>query len=164
MANSDLSIRLGVDGERDFKNALRDINQSFKVLGSEMTLISSQFDKNDKSVAALTSRNTVLRKEIDAQKEKVETLKNALDNAATSFGDNDKRTQNWQIQLNKAQAELNGMERELGENDNETAIKPHKHTVYKLSIACFVARLSLNSAKRYSAELKNILRNLNEGT
>jgi len=117
MANSDLSIRLGVDGERDFKNALRDINQSFKVLGSEMTLVSSQFDRNDKSVAALTSRNTVLRKEIDAQKDKVETLKNALDYAATSFGESDKRTQNWQIQLNKAQAELNGMERELGENE-----------------------------------------------
>jgi len=116
MADS-VSIKLAVDGERDFKNALRDINQNFKLLGSELALVSSQFDKSDKSTAALTARNTVLNKEISAQKEKVETLKNALDNAANSFGESDKRTQNWQIQLNKAQAELNGMERELGENE-----------------------------------------------
>lgn len=59
----------------------------------------------------------MLNREIEAQKQKIETLRAALDNAASSFGENDRRTQNWQIQLNKAQAELNGMERELGENN-----------------------------------------------
>lgn len=110
-------LKIGVEGEREFKKALSDINQSFKVLGSEMQLVTSQFDKNDKSVQALTSRNEVLNKEIDAQKEKISTLKAALDNAASSFGENDRRTQNWQIQLNKAQAELNGMEKELSGNE-----------------------------------------------
>jgi chromosome segregation ATPase len=104
-------------GEREFKKALSDINQNFKVLGSEMQLVTSQFDKNDKSVQALTSRNEVLNKEIDAQKEKISMLKAALDNAASSSRENDKRTQNWQIQLNKAQAELNGMEGELSDNE-----------------------------------------------
>ena len=109
-------LKIGIEGEREFKKALSDINQSFKVLGSEMQLVTSQFDKNDKSVGALSSRNAVLNKEIEAQKEKIATLKAALDNAASSFGENDRRTQNWQIQLNKAQAELNGMERELEES------------------------------------------------
>lgn len=106
-------LKIGVEGEREFKNALRDINQSFKVLGSEMALVTSQFDKNDKSIQSVTARNAVLNKEIDAQKEKISTLKAALDNATSSFGENDRRTQNWQIQLNRAQAELNNMEREL---------------------------------------------------
>ncbi len=113
-------LKIGVEGERDFKKALSDINQSFKVLGSEMQLVSSQFDKNDKSVQALTSRNEVLNKEIDAQKGKIETLRAALQNASESFGENDRRTQNWQIQLNKAQAELNGMERELEQSTEAT--------------------------------------------
>jgi len=114
---SDFGLRIGVEGERDFRAALQNINQAFKVLGSEMQLVTSQFDKNDKSISALTSRNTVLNKEIEAQRDKVSTLRSALDNAAASFGESDKRTQNWQIQLNKAQAELNGMERELRDND-----------------------------------------------
>ena len=103
-----IGVKLDLEGEREFKRALSDINQSFKVLGSEMKLVQSQFDKNDSSVEALTARNTVLNKEIDAQKQKVETLRTALENAASSFGENDKRTQSWQVQLNNAEAALNG--------------------------------------------------------
>ena len=111
-------LKIGLEGEKEFKKALSDINQSFKVLGSEMKLISSTFDKNDKSVQALAARNQVLNKEIDTQKGKIETLRSALDNAATSFGENDRRTQNWQIQLNNAEAALNDMERELNSNNS----------------------------------------------
>ena len=114
----DFGLKIGLEGEKEFKKALSEINQSFKVLGSEMKLVSSQFDKNDQSVEALTARNTVLNKEIEAQKQKIETLKKALENAATSFGENDRRTQAWQIQLNNAEAALNDMERELQQNND----------------------------------------------
>ena len=120
MADS-FGLKIGLEGEKEFKTALADINQSFKVLGSEMKLATSQFDKNDKSVEALAARNKVLRKEIDEQTTKIDTLRKALQNAATSFGENDRRTQNWQIQLNNAEAALNDMNRELDEN--EKAIK-----------------------------------------
>ena len=115
-----MGIRLGVEGEKAFKNSLRDINQAFRVLGSEMQLVTAEFGKNDKSIQAVTSRNTVLNKEIQQQRDKITTLKAALDNAATSFGENDRRTQEWQIKLNKVQAELIGMEREL--KDNKAAL------------------------------------------
>jgi hypothetical protein len=103
-------LKIGIEGEKEFKNAIREINQSFKVLGSEMNLVVSQFDKQDKSVEAVTARNKVLNKEIELQKEKIATLEKALANAASSFGETDRRTQSWQIQLNNAKAELNKME------------------------------------------------------
>jgi len=121
MMPSDFGLKIGVEGEKEFKKALSEINRSFKVLGSEMNLVTSQFEKQDKSVGALTARNQVLRKEIDTQKDKIETLEAALQNAASSFGENDKRTQAWQVQLNNAKAALNGMEQELG--SNETALE-----------------------------------------
>jgi len=114
----DFGLKIGLEGEKEFKKALSDINQSFKVLGSEMKLVSSQFDKNDSSVQALSARNAVLNKEIEVQKDKIGTLRQALENAATSFGENDRRTQAWQIQLNNAEAALNGMERELEQNND----------------------------------------------
>jgi len=110
-------LKIGVEGEKEFKNSLREINRDFKVLGSEMKLVTSQFDKQDKSIQAVTARNEVLNKEIEAQKNKVSTLESALKNAAESFGENDKRTKAWQIQLNNANADLNKMERELDENN-----------------------------------------------
>lgn len=117
-------LKLGIEGEKEFKKSLAEINQTFKVLGSEMKLVSSQFDKNDNSVQALSARNTVLNKEIDAQKQKIETLRQALANASESFGETDRRTQSWQIQLNNAEASLNGMEREL--NSNNSALEQAK--------------------------------------
>ena len=110
-------LKIGLEGEKEFKSALAEINNSFKVLGSEMKLVESQFGKNDNSVQALTARNEVLEKSMDAQKAKIETLRNALNNASTSFGETDKRTQAWQIKLNEAEAELNKMERELQNNN-----------------------------------------------
>ena len=115
---SDIGLKIGLEGEKEFKKALADINSSFKVLGSEMKLVSSQFDKNDSSVKSLTARNEVLNKEIETQKQKIEILRQALQNAAESFGENDKRTQNWQIQLNNAEATLNDMEREVANNES----------------------------------------------
>ncbi len=116
MANN-FGLKIGVEGEKEFKKALADINQSFKVLGSEMKLVESEFSKNENSVQSLTAKNEVLTKQIDAQKEKIETLRKALENASDSFGENDRRTQQWAVQLNNAQAELNNMERELKSNE-----------------------------------------------
>jgi len=40
----DFGLKIGIEGEREFRAALKDINQQFKVLGSEMKLVESQFD------------------------------------------------------------------------------------------------------------------------
>lgn len=117
MADSTFGLKIGLEGEREFKRAITEINREMRVLGSEMKLAASAFEKNETSTASLAAKNQVLAKEIDAQRTKVETLRQALDNAASSFGENDSRTKNWQIQLNNAQATLNGLERELADNN-----------------------------------------------
>lgn len=95
--SENFGLKIGLEGEKEFKKSLAEINNSFKILGSEMKLVDSQFDKNDKSTEALTARSEVLNKEIDQQKQKIETLRSALANAAESFGENDRRTQSRQI-------------------------------------------------------------------
>ncbi|MCI5668360.1 MAG: hypothetical protein MR291_06310, partial [Oscillospiraceae bacterium] len=68
--SENFGLKIGLEGEKEFKKSLAEINNSFKVLGSEMKLVDSQFDKNDKSAEALTARNQVLGKEIEQQKQK----------------------------------------------------------------------------------------------
>ena len=55
--SENFGLKIGLEGEREFKKSLAEINNSFRVLGSEMKLVDSQFDKNDKSAEALTARN-----------------------------------------------------------------------------------------------------------
>lgn len=41
-------LKIGIEGEKAFKHALSEINSSMKVLGSEMKMVESQFDSQDK--------------------------------------------------------------------------------------------------------------------
>ena len=75
--SENFGLKIGLEGEREFKKSLAEINNSFKVLGSEMKPVDSQFDKNDKSTEVLTSRYEVLNKEIDSQKQKIVTTPGA---------------------------------------------------------------------------------------
>lgn len=95
-----------------------EINREMRVFGSEMKLAASQVGKNETSAASLSAKNQVLAKQTELQKQKVETLIAVVDNATQSFGENNSRTKNWQIQLNNAQAVLNGLESELGTNND----------------------------------------------
>lgn len=151
----DFGLKIGLEGEKEFKKALSEINQSFKVLGSEMKVVTSQFDKNDNSVQALTARNQVLNKEIEAQKQKIETLRSALANASESFGENDRRTQQWQIQLNNATAALN--DRRVGNTAKETEIPKLRVAAYcRVSTDSDEQATILNSA--YTLKRKTSIR------
>ena len=115
----DIGPKIGIDGEAEFRRAIQNINTNIKTLGTEMLAVTSAYDANDKSVAALTSRNEVLVKQIDAQKEKLAKLQEGIDASAAKYGENDEKTQRWQQTVNKATADLNQMERELDSNNKE---------------------------------------------
>lgn len=115
----DIGPRIGIDGEAEFRKAINNINTNIRTLGTEMLAVTSAYDANDKSAAALTARNEVLVKQIDAQKEKLAKLQEGLAASAEKYGDNDEKTQRWQQTVNKATADLNQMERQLAENTRE---------------------------------------------
>ncbi|MFR5968308.1 MAG: hypothetical protein ACLUGA_07475 [Oscillospiraceae bacterium] len=118
MATQPIKTRFELDGEKEYKAAVSEINASLRVLNSEMKLISEQFKNNDKSVEALTASSDVLSRQILTQKEKIEALQAALKNSAERYGEADARTKRWQTSLNNAQAELVKMERELKANSD----------------------------------------------
>ncbi len=115
----DIGIKIGLEGEKTFSSALKDINSGLKLLSSEMRAVSSQFLDNNKSVEAYTAKNQVLGKQIDAQKEKIEKLKQILQKSTEMYGENDKKTQAWATKLNIAEAELNKMQNQLKINNSE---------------------------------------------
>lgn len=116
----DIGPRIGIEGEKEFRDAISQINTNMKTLKTEMVAVASQFDKNDKSQEAYAAKNQVLNKQIEEQKKKLQELTKGLEMSAVKYGENDKVTQGWRQAVNKATAELNGMEREL--NDNTKAI------------------------------------------
>jgi len=67
-------------GESEYTKALKTITSNLTVMASEMKVVSSQYDKNDKSVQAITSRNSILNKQIEEGNKKIDTYNSALKN------------------------------------------------------------------------------------
>lgn len=114
-----VGLKVGIEGEKEFRNSIKDIETSYKLLGSELKLAQSQFDKNDKSIESLKTRNEFLNKELDIQAQKVGVLEQAVKNAAETYGEADARTMKWATQLNEAKLALSETEKELANNSKE---------------------------------------------
>lgn len=133
MATPVISTRFKLDGEKEYKQAIASINSDLRVLNSEMKLVSAQFEENADSTEALTQKGEVLEKQLAAQKNKVDALKAALNNAEQSTTASKTQTDKWQISLNNAQKDLIKLEREL--NSNNEALKNNKKATADLTAA-----------------------------
>ena len=108
-----------LEGEKAYRQAISGINSDLKVLASEMSKVTAEFGKNNTSTSSLASKSKVLNEQIERQKEKISTLKGALEQSSEKYGENDKRTNNWKTSLNKAETELSKMENSLSEVNSE---------------------------------------------
>jgi methyl-accepting chemotaxis protein len=102
----DIGPKIGVEGEKEFKKAITDINKDLTVLGSELKKVSAQFDGNANSLESLTAKQEVYNKRADEQRKKIEVMTAALENAKKEYGENSDQVKNWQIKLNNAEADL----------------------------------------------------------
>lgn len=116
MASKSFGGTIKLQGESEYRKALNNITNNLKVLGSEMKVITSQYDKTDRSTVNLTKQNEVLNKEIKEQRDKVELLTKALEDSRNETGDNSDTTKKWQVELNNAKAELNRLEKSVDDN------------------------------------------------
>jgi chromosome segregation ATPase len=117
MADGDIGPKIVLEGEKEYKKAISDINKEMRVLTSEMKATSAQFDGNANSIDALTKKGDILKREYDEQVKKVRTLQGALDDVKNKYGENSDQVKDWQIKLNNAQAELSTLDKELKTND-----------------------------------------------
>lgn len=115
----DIGPKIGIDGEKEFRQALQNINQQLKTLGSEMKAVTSSFDEGDRSEEALAAQTDVLNRQIDAQKQKLVQLEKGLAAAVNKYGEADTRTLRWAQAVNDATADLNKMESQLSNLDKE---------------------------------------------
>ena len=67
---ADAGLRLTVDGEREFKKAISEINDLLKVNSSELRLLSEQYKSSDKSLETMTGKQKTLSEAMDLQSQK----------------------------------------------------------------------------------------------
>lgn len=146
-----ITTRLAVEGETEFKRSLSEANSNLKVMRSEMGLVDAEFKGQANSMDALTAKNKILRREQEQQAEKVKALERAVKDAADAYGENDKRTDNYRQQLNRAKKELIDMNDAL--DDNEKYLNEARKSADKCA----------SSIDEFGREVKDAGDNLGDG-
>ena len=104
MAGFGSSIKL--DGENEYQRALKQINQSLREVSSEMKVVSSSFDKNDKSTQAMAQKSDVLNKALEQQQAKLSVLTTKYNEMNATYGKNSQAQQQLTAELTKEKAKL----------------------------------------------------------
>lgn len=111
MAERKISTKFAIQGESEYKNAVKSINQEMKVLSSEMAKVSSEFMDNANSMEALSAQADVLAKQYETQAERVQTMREALENAQNA-------QQEWADRQEEAAERVEELTRELEDLKN----------------------------------------------
>lgn len=109
----EIRTRISVDGEKEYKEACKDINASLRALDSELKLAAATFDDNADSIEALTAKQDILNKRYEEQKLKVAAAEEMLKKYAETGKANTREAKNMENQLNKAKLALVQTEKEL---------------------------------------------------
>lgn len=118
-----ITTRLAVDGEREFKKAMSEVNTTMRTLKSELELVDAQFKGQANTMEALRKKQEILKAQYDQQRESVKALEKAVKDSTEahvkqggSVDALDKRTLDLTRQLNRAKVAEIEMNDALEEN------------------------------------------------
>lgn len=117
MAVRQITTRLAIDGEQEYRKQLAAVNRELGNLGAEMKLVDAQFKGQANSSEALRAKHNLLKQSIEQQVGKIVSLQGAVEEAAEAYGEADSRTDSYRRQLLSAETALAKLNDELVEND-----------------------------------------------
>lgn len=113
--------KLGIDielrGDEKYKQALKEIKESNKVLASEMKLLQAEYKGNENSIDYLNKKGDLLQRQLLEQRDKVKSLTEAMTWAKKEYGESSSKAKDYETQLNYAKiAEIN-LQRSIEDNN-----------------------------------------------
>mgnify|MGYP004702449729 CR=1 FL=1 len=115
---TNIGAKVSLDGEKQFRQQISDINNSVRLMQTELSKVSSEFTRNNKTVGDARRENEALQKNIDALNNRMKAQQEGLKNAQKEYGATDKRTMEWQASLNRTQAEVNKLQGRIDSNND----------------------------------------------
>ena len=153
MASFGGSIKL--TGADEYKNALKQITQSLRETGSELTAVASRYDKNDSSLSTLKAKTTQMTDVLSKQNQAYATLKSAYDSFSAKVGQqaqaHDKLVQTYE----KEKQELESIRKASGESSQ--AFQNQQAKVNDLASAVAKSSQNMNENQTALSKMKTQL-------
>lgn len=108
-----------LNGEDEYKKALRDITSNLKLVSSELKLTNTEFSNGDKNIKQAKTSYDSMKNTLQSQKDKVKELKEALSKMEKEYGSNNETVRLFKTQLNNAENQLKQMEDATDKSNKE---------------------------------------------
>lgn len=131
MGNYNIGPRIGIEGEKEFRQQIKNINDAYKAMEAETRAVVAAYEAAGDEQGKLGATCKQLEKQIDLQKQKMEALQDAVDKASAKYGENSIEATRLRGALNDTKATVSGLEGEL--NDTRTRLKQTGEAVGNLA-------------------------------
>lgn len=108
-----------LQGESEYRRALRQITQNLREVSSEMKIVTSTYDKNDTSTDALTAKSDVLNKRLEEQKSKLKLVSDQYKQYQNAVKQSAEEHTQLGEKLENAKGKLASIEAQCGKNSKE---------------------------------------------
>lgn len=117
MAKNDIGVRVGVDGEKQFQQQIRDINKSLGVLDDQLKLTSSEFSSESSEQEKATQKARILTAQIKEQEKALQLEQEQLERVKKAKGEDSDETRRQEEIVRKTAQQLDIMNNELAETE-----------------------------------------------
>lgn len=109
MANGKIRATIALDGDREYKQALRECKKETQELKGELSTLSAEYRDNENSIEALTKKNELLTEKQKAYKTQLEAALDGLKNAKTQYNEYGDRIEELSKELEEAKKKQDDM-------------------------------------------------------
>lgn len=131
MGTRTISTKLAIEGESQYRQAVKNCNSELSTMKSQLALVESQFQAEAGSMAALTAKGEALAQMYDKQKNKVDTLRGALDNAKNAQAAYAAKTEEYKDKIASAEQALDKLKNSTDDTSEEQAALTKEIEQYK---------------------------------
>lgn len=153
MASFGGSIKL--TGADEYRNALKQITQSLRETGSELTAVASRYDKNDSSLSTLKAKTTELNGVLAKQQQAYSSLKSAYDSFSAKVNEQATQHQKLVQEYDREKQKLEEIRKASGENSQ--AYQDQQAKVNDLSTAVAKSSQNMNENEIALSKMKTQL-------
>ena len=118
---SDIKTKIAIEGEQEYRRAIKSITQADKELDSELKLLASSFDKNSTAQQKAAAKIPILTKQIENQKNKLATLTDLLAKQQKQYQDYGKQLEEVKAQYGEGSKEVTTAQRAYEDMGNAIA-------------------------------------------
>lgn len=111
-----IRTRFVAEGEKEYRQALKDINSGLGILNAESKKLQEQFKGNEDSIEALTATNENLDQIVLSLSDKLDLQKKRLSELSQAYGESDDRTQRMRKAVVETETALLKQQHALDEN------------------------------------------------